>query len=478
MFSFSNLPILGHLARNKSDKEFAAATPQSAHGPVPPEAPASAVTSPLEALSQATADSLNAMNDGFDAVLRSMRASGRITKVDEMQLRSQLDYAVGESFKALSEVTLLRRNSELVRLQFDRPGPARRVPGTSAGIEGQQLAMMKAAANATAALDGMAATWRSLPAAADPEIQSVLGNANWHLQALGRNLAASVLAQAIPNSDSRLAGDELHPSTATLRAMVFDSAAGVPAPLQGYVAKMTTSLAHALSDPNMVCVPADETNGIPPGNYPMPEGAPLDREDEWSTDAIRTFTRDIERDTITGGTMTIDGADAISRSTLESCQAARVETTAAVGKAAQDAASCRYSDLVDGAANEAIGLIRAAVPPGLLDTVLGVATQRSVIDLLARFGQHTLGAMKAVTDNRESGLSNFAIRSPASHGKPGVVQVHVSKDCLITGKMDKPLDGIILDTPQVVTLSATFEISPDGITVNAPTAQVQRRAQP
>lgn len=480
MFSsfISNIPILRNLGGGKSDKEFAAAAPQSAQGSVPPEAPASAVTSPLESLSQATADSLNAMNDGFDAVLKSMRASNRITEVDEKVLRSQLNCAVAHAFEASTRVTMLRRNSAMAGLQFAMPGPAGRGQSASAGLEDQQLAMMKATAHAAATLDGMAANWRSLPAAADPEFQSALGNAKWHLQALGRNLLANALAQAVPKSHSLLTGDELHPSTATIRAMVFNSGSLVPVALRGYVARMTTNIAHAVSDPALVCLPVDEATGIPPGHYPLPEGEPIGREfDDWKEDAVHTFIKDFKRDTVGGGAMTIDGREVVPRAALDAIRGTSEVVQGGADPSEQSTSSSSGLSPADALAHAAVAEIRAAVPPNLLDTVVGVVSQRSPLELNARFAGSALDAASAALDGSQSGKQNFAIRTQASHGRPGVVEVQVSKMCAINGVVYRDGSAAVFDTPAQVTLSGTFEVTAERIIVKSTTAEVHRQGQ-
>ncbi len=187
---------------------------------------------------------------------------------------------------------------------------------------------------------------------------------------------------------------------------------------------------------------------------------------------MRTFITDFKRDTMSGGAMTIDGREVVPRTTLD-----QVRSLGGTGEGVRNgpegaSPASRHPGSADAVAYDAVAEITAAVPPDILDTVIGAVTQRAPLELNARFAVSTLGVATAIIEPSHSGVANFAIETPASHGRPGVVVVQASKMCSIKGLASSEGRITAFDTPQDVTLSGTFEITAEGITVTAASAHV------
>ncbi len=475
MFSFlSNLPLVGQ-HRAKQDKEYTAAS--SPNVAVQPESVPTPADSRIESFQRGASAALTAMSDDFDRALKKIAGQlepGRVTMI-----RTQLDSTLGAASKALGEFAALKSSTALIQLQFAQSGPAgATVPASSAArLARQEQATMWAAAHAVSALNGVAQTWRSLPAPVQAQVRSELDNAQWHMRALGRDLSGSALALSLPQSANQM--PPVQPGTRgcsaeEIRAMVFHAAADLSPPLQADVAKLTSNLGRLLSEPAFACAPANERHGIPAGDYLLPVGATMTRTtpEEWSDTAIPAFAKDVARDIISGGVLTIDGHNAVSGTTFDACRSLRQASVATGDEAARSAASAAYLDRCNDAGTEAVGAIRAAVPPELAETVLGVATQRSLLELNAQFAANCLGWASSGMDTQRSGQLNFAIRTEASHGRPGVVEIDAWKDCRITGLVGLAGDAVAFDSPQLVRLSGTFEVSADGVRIATASAQV------
>lgn len=477
MFSIlSNLPFLSRRDGAKPPKECDAAAVSI--GPAVTEPSLTATKHQAQPFEGHATQALARMSDGFDAVLNKMETEGLASRAELVQLRSQVDAAVKSGAQALSQATFFQRSvqaAQLAPVSVRRGGAA--LQSAEARLAAQEQEMMTSAAHAVSMLETVSETWAALPATIRAPLEQEIANAQWEVKALARNLAGHALTQLSPQAARLLpnhAGQATGATTDDIRTLVFNLERELSAPLQADVTSMTNSLSHVLSNTAAACAPISETTGIAPGVYLLPTGVPvsLPTAEQWSDGAVEAFTKDIARDTLGGGMFTVNGQPAIAGATFDECKALRHAKQKGADEAAKTDAAYRYVERSEQAANEALACIRAAVPPELADMVIGVATQRALLELNALFAANTLGAISAGIDSRASELSNFAISTVGANKDKPEVKVQAWKTCRLNGFVDANARAVEFATPQYVTLTGGFAVTPGRVTLQAASAWV------
>jgi hypothetical protein len=459
--SFFKLPHIAPGPSNRMRNDAAAAPSQRS------DLPAVVAASAPHAAALESACKHRASMAG-DTFFKAMDNAAAITlPQDRAMLQQQLQCGLESAMKAICDAALCRQSAEMLRMGFEQHGAARGLqrPRKAGHQDAAQARLLEVTSHAIADLNSIAGTWRMLP----PAQRDGLADARFHVESLAKGLALQALALVSPQASNPLPNDIGGMSNEQLRSCLRESVEGLRPEARGVVFAISTSLAELLGDMSIRCAPVDEM-GFRPGTYYLPTGD-TEAAGRWADDAMSTFVKDVMRDTISGGVLTINGRDVLSAGTRERAAILREASKAAAHTPARDAAAAAHLRACQRAADEAVAAFTAAIPAQLRDLVLGICSQRAMIAVNGDFVKNFPGVSNGLIDGAESSGGNFAVEIHDADGTSPVVKIDAWRDIHYKGVVSA-LEPVQFSTPQKVRLQASYTVTNVGVETTMASARV------